>query len=80
MRSRFRIEIFDEIKANDLTLYAEDMVDKTKLNQIVFNNLYRFKGNVRAFVYDNAKKRKVTYLVLPLETVAEINKKTRALA
>jgi hypothetical protein len=79
MRSRFRIEIFDEIKANDLTLYAEDMVDKTKLNQIVFNNLYRFKGNVRAFVYDNAKKRKVTYLVLPLETVAEINKKTRAL-
>ena len=79
MRSRFRVEIFDDIKSNDMTLYYEDMVDKNKLTQIVFNNLYRFKGNVRAFVYDNARKKKVTYLVLPFEMVSEINSKTKPL-
>lgn len=79
MRSRFRIEIFDDIKSNDMTLYSNEMVDKNKLSEMVFNNLYRFKGNVRAFVYDNAMKRKVTYLVLPFETVSAINEKTKPL-
>jgi hypothetical protein len=69
MRNRYRIEIYDDVKANDLTLYSETNVDKEYLTEIVFSNLRQFSGNVRAYVYDNIKKRKITALLLPMETV-----------
>ena len=70
MKNRFRIEIYDEVKENDLTLYSETGVDKEYLSEIVFSNLNRFCGNVRAFVYDNQKKKKTTALFLPMETIS----------
>jgi hypothetical protein len=69
MRNRFRVEIYDEVKANDLTIYSEQGVDKEYLTEIVFSNLRRFSGTVRAYVYDNLKKKKTTALMLPMETV-----------
>ena len=71
MKNRYRIEIYDEVKANDLTLYSEQGVDKEYLTEIVFSNLRRFQGNVKAFVYDNLKKKKTTALFLPMEIVNE---------
>ena len=44
MRNRFRIEIYDANKANDLTLYSEQGVDKEYLTELVFSNLRRFNG------------------------------------
>ena len=74
MRNRFRIEIYDANKANDLTLYSEQGVDKEYLTEIVFSNLRRFNGKVRAYVYDNVKKKKITAMFLNEETVASLNK------
>ena len=69
MKSRYRVEIYDEVKANDLTLYSEQGVDKEYLTEMVFSNLRRFSGNIRAYVYDNLKKKKTTALFLPMEVI-----------
>lgn len=74
MKNRFRIEIYDANKANDLTLYSEQGVDKEYLTELVFSNLRRFNGKVRAYVYDNVKKKKITAMFLNEETVASVNK------
>jgi hypothetical protein len=74
MRNRFRIEIYDANKANDLTMYSEQGVDKEYLTEIVFSNLRRFNGKVRAYVYDSVKKKKITAMFLNEETVASVNK------
>ena len=59
MRNRFRIEIYDANKLNDLTIYSEQGVDKEYLTELVFSNLRRFNGTIRAYVYDNLKKMDV---------------------
>ena len=69
MKNRFRIEIYDEVKSNDLTLYSEQGVDKEYLTEIVFSNLRQFNGNVKAFVYDTLKKKKTTALFLPMDVL-----------
>ena len=69
MKSRYRVEIYDEVKANDLTLYSEQGVDKEYLTEMVFSNLRRFSGNIRAYVFDNLKKKKTTALFLPMEVI-----------
>ena len=52
MKNRFRIEIYDEVKSNDLTIYSEQGVDKDHLVELVYSNMANFDGNVRAFVFD----------------------------
>lgn len=69
MKNRFRVEIYDEVKSNDLTIYSEQGVDKEYLTELVFSNLLNFSGNVRAYVYDQLKKRKTTAIYLPMELV-----------
>jgi hypothetical protein len=69
MYNRYRIEIYDEVKANDLTLYSEQGVNKEYLTELVFSNLRRFSGNVRAYVYDSLKKKKTTAVYMPMELV-----------
>jgi len=56
MRNRFRVEIYDANKANDLTIYSEQGVDKEYLTELVFSNLRRFNGRVNAYVVDTLKK------------------------
>jgi hypothetical protein len=65
MKNRYRIEIYDE----------EQGVDKEYLTEMVFSNLRRFEGNIKAFVYDNIKKKKTTALFLPMDVLP---KKTQA--
>jgi hypothetical protein len=77
MKNRYRIEIYDEIKANDLTLYSEQGVDKEYLTEMVFSNLRRFEGNIKAFVYDNIKKKKTTALFLPMDVLPKKTKVTK---
>ncbi len=69
MRNRYRVEIFDEVKSNDVTIYSEQGVDKEYLTELVFSNLRNFSGNVRAYVYDTLKKKKTTALYMPMEMV-----------
>ena len=72
MKPRFRVEIYDENKNNDVTIYSEQGVDKDYLTELVFSNLKNFDGNVRAYVYDNLKKKKVTAVYLPMEVINKI--------
>ena len=67
MKNRYRVEIYDANKLNDVTIYSEQGVDKEYLTELVFSNLRRFSGNVRAYVYDNLKKKKTTALILNRE-------------
>jgi|GEM_PF-3135878 hypothetical protein len=69
MKNRYRVEIYDENKLNDLTIYSEQGVDKEYLTELVFSNLRRFNGTIRAYVYDNLKKKKITALFLPEEFI-----------
>jgi hypothetical protein len=72
MKSRYRVEIYDDIKSNDLTIYSEQGVDKEYLTEIVFSNIKNFDGTVRAFVYDTIKKKKTTAMFLPMETIQKV--------
>jgi hypothetical protein len=79
MKNRYRVEIFDEIKDNDLTLYSDEGVNKEYLTELVFSNLRRFSGNVRAYVFDNLKKKKTTALYLPMEVIPKKTELTKLL-
>jgi hypothetical protein len=78
MKNRFRVEIYDANKSHDLTIYSEHGVDKEYLTELVFSNLRRFQGQVRAYVYDNLKKKKTTALVLD-ESIVNNNNRSRTL-
>jgi hypothetical protein len=67
MANRYRIEIFDEIKSNDLTLYSDQGMNRVALSELVFSYANNFQGNVRAFAYDTLTKKKVTGAYLPMD-------------
>jgi hypothetical protein len=73
MKNRFRVEIYDANKMNDLTIYSEQGVDKEYLTELVISNLRKFSGTVRAYVFDNVKKKKITALILDESIVSKIN-------
>jgi hypothetical protein len=77
MKNRYRVEIYDENKLNDLTIYSEQGVDKEYLTELVFSNLRRFNGTIRAYVYDNLKKKKTTALLLPEEFIPKKTQLTK---
>ena len=79
MKNRFRVEIYDENKLNDVTIYSEQGVDKEYLTELAFSNRSNFFGDVRAYVYDTLKKTKTTALYLPSEVInyGRTNKLTR---
>ena len=69
MRNRFRVEIYDANKENDITIYSEQGVDKEYLTELVFSNIRNFSGRVNAYVFDNVKKKKTTAMFLDENTV-----------
>jgi len=73
MKDRFRVEIYDENKLNDLTIYSEQGVDKEYLTELVFSNIRNFSGKINAYVFDNVKKKKITAMFLD-ETIVNFNK------
>jgi hypothetical protein len=69
MANRFRIEIYDANKANDITIYSDQGVDKEYLTELVFSNIKNFSGKINAYVFDNVKKKKTTAMFLDEDTV-----------
>lgn len=70
---RFKIEIFDEVKSNDLTLFYNDGIDREFLLEMMHLHLHKFQGNVKAFSYDLNKKKKTNAAYLPMELTQLIN-------
>ena len=79
MANRFRVEIYDANKMNDVTIYSEQGVDKEYLTELVYSNLRKFSGKVNAYVFDNLKKKKTTALFFDENTVEKVNSLTRGL-
>jgi hypothetical protein len=75
MKNRYRVEIYDENKAN----YSEQGVDKEYLTELVFSNLRKFDGTIRAYVYDNLKKKKTTALIINRESLPPKTELTKLL-
>jgi hypothetical protein len=75
MENRFRVEMYDEVKSNDLTIYSEQGVDKEYLTELIYSNISRFDGNIKAFVYDTLKKKKTTGAFVPMEITQSIKSK-----
>jgi hypothetical protein len=73
MANRYRVEIYDANKANDVTIYSEQGVDKEYLTELVFSNIRNFSGKINAYVFDNVKKKKITAMFLD-ETIVNFNK------
>ena len=73
MANRYRVEIYDANKLNDVTIYSEQGVDKEYLTELVFSNIRNFSGKINAYVFDNVKKKKVTAMFLD-ETIVNFNK------
>ena len=73
MANRFRVEIYDANKMNDITIYSDQGVDKEYLTELVFSNIRNFSGKVNAYVFNNVKKKKTTAMFLDEKTV-EFNK------
>jgi len=69
MANRFRVEIYDANKANDITIYSDQGVDKEYLTELVFSNIRNFSGQINAYVFDNVKKKKTTAMFLDESTV-----------
>lgn len=75
MRNRFRVELYDANKAHDITLMFEQGVDKDYLTELAYSNLANFEGDVKAYVYDELKKRKTTAIFIPNEIVTRVKSK-----
>jgi hypothetical protein len=75
MANRYRIEIYDEIKSNDLTLYSDQGMNRQTLSELVFSYAKNFQGNVKAFAYDTVTKKKITGAYLPMEVLNSIKAK-----
>jgi hypothetical protein len=73
MKNRFRVEIYDANKLNDLTIYSEQGVDKEYLTELVFSNMSKFSGAIKAYVYDELKKKKTVALFID-ETIVNKNR------
>jgi hypothetical protein len=71
---RFRIDIYDEIKANDIRMFSDEGLDKEGLAQLVWSNLNKFQGNVKAYVYDSQKKKKTIAVYYPMDVIAKYRK------
>jgi hypothetical protein len=73
MANRFRVEIYDANKSNDITIYSDQGVDKEYLTELVFSNIRNFSGKINAYVFDNVKKKKTTAMFID-ESIVEFNK------
>lgn len=62
MKNRFRVEIYDANKEHDMTIHLNEKVDRDYLTELVISNIKNFEGTVKAFTYDNVKKKKITAL------------------
>jgi hypothetical protein len=72
---RYRVEIYDDIKSNDLTINTDRFIDIQSLRNYMYKNVNRFNTTIRAYVYDNTRKKKIVAGFLPMETVQALQNK-----
>jgi hypothetical protein len=79
MANRFRVEIYDANKLNDVTIYSDQGVDKEYLTELVFSNMKNFSGKINAYVFDSVKKKKTTAMFIDESVVQKVKAQTSQL-
>ena len=79
MKSNYRVEIYDDVKAHDLTIYSDEKVDREDLTHLVYSNLKNFTGKIRAYTVDVETKKKVAAMFLNEEIVSFAKSKTNGI-
>jgi len=64
---RYRVEIYDSNKSHDLTFYSDENLNRTKLTNLVKENLNKFQGTIKAYVVDTQNNKKVFAAYFPEE-------------
>ena len=67
-KMRYRLEIYDANKAHDLTFYFDESLNRVAITNVVKENLNRFQGNIKTYVYDNNLNKKVFAAYYPENT------------
>lgn len=76
MESKYRIEIYDDVKSHDLTIYSDEKIDREDLTNLVYSNIRNFTGKIRAYAVDVKSKKKVAAMFLNEEIVSFAKSKT----
>jgi hypothetical protein len=63
---RYRVEIYDDVKSNDITIPMSNRINQEKLKELVRNNLHKFDGDIRAYQYDTKTNKKTVAMILPM--------------
>jgi hypothetical protein len=63
---RYRVEIYDDVKSNDITIPMSNRINQEKLKEIVRGNLHKFDGDIRAYQYDTKTNKKTVAMILPM--------------
>lgn len=63
---KYRVEVYDEYKPNDLTFHVDE-INHNAFKKMVMDNVKKFNGNIKAYVFDTKKKKKVMAMYLPIE-------------
>lgn len=79
MKSKYRVEIYDDVKAHDLTIYTDEKVDRDDLTHLVFSNIKNFTGKIRAYTVDVKTKKKIAAMFLNEEIVSYAKSKSNNL-
>jgi hypothetical protein len=79
MFGKYRIEIYDDVKSHDLTIYSETNVNREDLSYMVYSNIRQFSGKVRAYAVDVKTKKKVAAMFLNEEIVNYAKSKTNGI-
>ena len=62
---RYRVEIYDDVKSNDITIPMENRITIEKLKTLVKNKTHNFVGDIRAYQYDTKTNKKTCAMYLP---------------
>jgi hypothetical protein len=68
--TRFKVEIWDEIPQNDITVWLEEGTDARGLSEIVWSNLNKFQGNVTGVLVDTLHNKRKFACYYPMEIVS----------
>ena len=68
---RFKVDIWDEIPANDVTVWLEEGTDGKGLSEIVWSQLNNFQGNVTGVLVDTLRNQRKFACYFPMEIVSQ---------
>ena len=64
---RYRVEIYDDVKSNDITIPMPTRINTEKLKNLIQQNKNNFVGDIRAYQFDTKTNTKTCAASLPMK-------------